>query len=238
MLHTLSVCFFSAEGHFPPPLFSEAECDSCLALYSLSLSPEPLESRISHSLIHFKISRENFISSLSLSQIVRFLSLQCLSFSNLSISPLYEKEKKSHQWLTQFNKTHQKKVFLCLLALALQATAQSDISHLDPNCNCVYNWIGPNAFYNFWTLTDLTYATYSEADFWSPDPNIEIVPCQVCYVFINGNNYIFVDNFTYVNEMNIGGNEWDDATVIVGGPGRDNETVYLRIGAGHFLSLS
>lgn len=120
-------------------------------------------------------------------------------------------------------------ILIVVLALAGSCVGQSDVSGLDPNCNCVYNWIGPHGYYNYWVLSDIVFATYHDADHWTPDPNIEIVPCKVCFVFIEGRGHTFIDQFTFVNDLTIGGHSWDDAVVVVGGPNRNQETIHLRI---------
>lgn len=86
----------------------------------------------------------------------------------------------------------------------------------DPLCFCEYTWLGPHGYYNYWTLDDITYATYHDADHWDPSPHIEIIPCKVCYVTIQGANTVFIDEDTSANDMYIGGNKWDDTTVVLG----------------------
>jgi len=101
---------------------------------------------------------------------------------------------------------------------------------LDPCCYCTYNWIGPNGYYNFWTLNDITYATYHDADHWSPFPSIDIIPCVVCFVTIQGAGTTFIDKNTQANDMTIGGNEWDATTVVLAGPGRGYDyDIFLQL---------
>lgn len=105
----------------------------------------------------------------------------------------------------------------------------------DPLCFCEYTWLGPHGYYNYWTLDDITYATYHDADHWDPYPHIEIIPCKVCYVTIQGANTVFIDEDTQNNDMYIGGNKWDDTTVILGH--LEGLTV-LTLGMNSRLSLS
>jgi len=100
---------------------------------------------------------------------------------------------------------------------------------LDPCCACTYNWIGPTGYFTGWTLNYIKYASYHDAAFWSPFPSIEIVPCEVCFVTIQGDNTVFIDQNTLANDMTIGGNEWDNTVVVLAGPGRVANDVYLQL---------
>jgi len=101
---------------------------------------------------------------------------------------------------------------------------------LDPCCYCTYNWLGPHGYYNFWTLNDITYATYHDPAHWSPFPSIDIIPCEVCFVTIQGAGTTFIDYNTQANDMTIGGNEWDYTTVVLAGPGRGyTNDVFLQL---------
>jgi hypothetical protein len=119
---------------------------------------------------------------------------------------------------------------LVVLLVALVAVVSAVPAGLDTDCNCVYDWRGPHGYYNYWVNSDIVLATYHDADHWTPDPSTAIVPCQTCFVNIMGRAVTFIDQFVDINELQIGGNEWDDTIVVVGGPNRNNNAnVNLRI---------
>lgn len=121
-------------------------------------------------------------------------------------------------------------VLLATLLVAVSAVPNGADNPLDPDCFCVYDWRGPNGYYNYWVNSDIVLATYNDADHWTPDPSLDVVPCNVCFVNIQGRAVTFIDQYVDVNEMQIGGNEWDDTIVVVGGPGRNKgANVDLRI---------
>ena len=128
------------------------------------------------------------------------------------------------------------KDFLNVGEVPIEPCEEPPVLILDPCCYCTYNWIGPHGYYNFWTLNDITYAIYHDADHWSPFPSIDIIPCVVCFVTIQGAGTTFIDIDTQANDMTIGGNEWDDTTVVLAGPGRGYEhDVFLQLGSFFFL---
>ena len=130
------------------------------------------------------------------------------------------------------------KDFLNIGEVPIEPCEEPPVLILDPCCYCTYNWIGPHGYYNFWTLNDITYATYHDADHWSPFPSIDIIPCKVCFVTIQGAGTTFIDIDTQANDMTIGGNEWDDTTVVLAGPGRGYEhDVFLQLGNFFFVIL-
>jgi len=145
-----------------------------------------------------------------------------------------------------------KSAFLFLvLALCAVALAQPDPPCerppelcVDPNCYCLYEWIGPKVQHPDWRLRDIHYGNYHDVEAWLPTPVIFQYPCEVCFVTIQGPGVTFIDQDTKVNRMTIGGRQWDETSVFLGGVGRienddgdetdddneDDDTVILTIG--------
>ena len=125
---------------------------------------------------------------------------------------------------------------------------------VDPNCYCLYEWIGPKVQHPDWRLRDIHYGNYHDVEAWLPTPVIFQYPCEVCFVTIQGPGVTFIDQDTKVNRMTIGGRQWDETSVFLGGVGRienddgdetdddneDDDTVILTIGTSslHPMNLS
>jgi len=137
--------------------------------------------------------------------------------------------------------------FLVVLALIAVAVAQPDPPCerppdlcVDPNCYCLYEWIGPKVQHSDWRLRDIYYGSYHDVEAWLPTPVIFQYPCEVCFVTIQGPGTTFIDEDTKVNRMTIGGRQWDSTNVFLGGVGRgevdvdavdpEDPTVILTIG--------
>lgn len=101
---------------------------------------------------------------------------------------------------------------------------------LDPNCYCQYEWIGPKGEPGAWRYKDIHYGNYHDIDVWTPTPIIFGIPCEVCFVKIQGPGTTFIDQDTKVNVLTIGGRQWDRTNVFLGGAGRTEEPVVLTIG--------
>jgi len=108
------------------------------------------------------------------------------------------------------------------------------IDCFDENCFCQYDWIGPPGFYSieepYTRLKDLYYGDFFDYESWSPEPILFGYPCEVCFVTIRGPGVTFVDRDTKVNTLTIGGNQWDQTKVFVGGAGRSTVPVILTVG--------
>jgi len=128
-------------------------------------------------------------------------------------------------------------LFFLFLALVTLASAQPDppcerpppLDCLDPQCHCEYEWIGPKAEGDYWRFKDIYYGNYHDIDSWTPTPVVFGYPCDVCFVTIQGPGTTFIDQDTRVNILTIGGRQWDETSVFLGGAGRTEESVTLTI---------
>jgi len=100
---------------------------------------------------------------------------------------------------------------------------------VDPNCHCQFDWIGPEGRADHWRLKEIYYGSFHDFDNWSPAPILYGFPCEVCFVNITGFTTVFIDRDTKLNVLRIGGNQWDDSVVFVGGAGRNKQNVTLTI---------
>lgn len=104
------------------------------------------------------------------------------------------------------------------------------IDCFDENCFCQYDWIGPAGDFDHWRLNDIFYGSFHDGENWTPFPYLWGYPCEVCFVKIRGAGTTFFDIDTKLNTLTIGGRQWDQTNVFIGGAGRSEEPVILTLG--------